>query len=325
MRRFLLGLLALTLCGAVVGAVLTWPKPASDPARIGPTLSEFQTGVRISLLADATKQPSRAPAAESEPMQREETQIAAPLAQALGETPRQLDSGWDPSGQTFRVASNQSLQQMLSAGENAPEAGPPRLPLSHAAGDVPRQKDRPTEAVLAASTEPAQGATLAVVSTPEPSPPTVLVEPIAIADTPWQDDRSTERPVVAVETEKPRTRTSNDAEANASHQTLTTGRHVEHIAIHYHGDTRSQTDARRIASRLGSVSLSTVEMHTTAHIIPASLVRYFSRQDAPAAISLAKGLGSKATDWHVDDCTAYQHKPEHGTIQLWPATMAARP
>ncbi|MGA8192111.1 MAG: hypothetical protein WB902_01930 [Acetobacteraceae bacterium] len=68
--------------------------------------------------------------------------------------------------------------------------------------------------------------------------------------------------------------------------------------------------------------MSTVEMHSTAHIVPLSLVRYFSRQDASAAVALAKGLGSKTTDWHVDDCTAYQHKPERGTIQLWPATVA---
>jgi hypothetical protein len=115
--------------------------------------------------------------------------------------------------------------------------------------------------------------------------------------------------VVAVELDARGTPTAIDQGTNVAHQTLNAVRHGGRIAIHYHGDTRSRTNAQRISSRLGSAGLSPVKMHTTAQIIPASLVRYFSRQDAPAAISLAKGLGSKVTDWQVDDCTAYQHKP----------------
>jgi hypothetical protein len=71
--------------------------------------------------------------------------------------------------------------------------------------------------------------------------------------------------------------------------------------------------------------LNMLEMHTTARIVPTPLVRYFSPRDAQAAISLAKGLGSKPTDWRVDDCTTYQHKPERGTIQIWPATARPSP
>jgi hypothetical protein len=103
------------------------------------------------------------------------------------------------------------------------------------------------------------------------------------------------------------------------------GHHVEHVSIHYHTDSRSLADAQRISSRLGSAGLSKAEMHTTAHTIPAPLVRYFSRQDAPAAVSLAKALGSKPTDWRVDDCTAYRHKPDRGTIELWPVTAGTIP
>jgi hypothetical protein len=325
MRRFLLGLVFLNLLGALVGAVVTWPKSATDPERTSPTLAEFQTGVRIAVASDTTTQSSDAPAARSERMQRGDTRVAMSLTQAVGEAGRELDSGWDPIGQPYRVASNQSLQEMFSAGENVPEASMPSMPRlawPHATPDVPRQKDRPAEPVVLASTEPEQTTIPAVLDRAEPGTPTELTKRVVIADAPQHGDLSTESPVVAVEVEKLHPQTSNEPDTDVSRPTLITGRHVGRIAIHYHSDTRSRTDAQRISSRLGSAGLNTVEMHTTAHVIPASLVRYFSRQDALAAIALAKGLGSKATDWHVDDCTAYQHKPERGTIQLWPAAVA---
>ncbi len=325
MRRFLLGLQLLSLCGAVAGAVLTWPKGANDPARISPTLSEFQTGVRISLLSDAAKQPSPASAAQPERMQRSEARVAPPPAQAVEDAGPQPDSGKDTLAQTYRVASTGSLQQMLSVGENVPEADPPRLPVSHATPDEPRHGDLLREAIVLASTELAQPVTLAVAKTPEPGPPDVSTRPSTIAYTVRQDDVSTESPGAAVETEKPRARNPDDPGTNVSYHTRMTIRHVEHISIHYHGDTRSRTDAQHISDRLGSSGLSAVEMHTTAHIMPIPLVRYFSRRDAPAAIALAEGLGSKPTNWHVDDCTAYRHKPERGTIQIWPATARMSP
>jgi hypothetical protein len=332
MRRFLLGLLFFSLCGAVAGAVLTWPESASDPARNSPTLSEFQNGVRTSQFADTTKQSSPASAAQPEHiqpehMQRAETRIAAPAARAQAEARDPLDSAPDMSGRTYRVASTGSLRQMLSAGENVPESGMPRLQLPIAPPDVSRQEDRPTEAIVLASTTPVQAAAPAVERTPEPGPPAMLARPpaIGIVEAPPQDDPPAADPVVALATEQPRTRTSNEPATNAAHQTLIASRHGERIAIHYHSDIRSRSDAQRISGRLGSAGLSTVEMHSTAHVVPLSLVRYFSRQDASAAVSLAKGLGTRTTDWHVDDCTAYQHKPERGTIQLWPATVATRP
>ncbi len=179
-------------------------------------------------------------------------------------------------------------------------------------------------------TAPVQAAAPAVEPAPEQGPPKTLATPPAVAiveallqdNPPAVDPVAAREPVVTIETEKPRTRSSNEPATNAAHQTLITGRHGERIAIHYHSDIRSRSDAQRISVRLGSAGMSTVEMHSTAHIVPLSLVRYFSRQDASAAVALAKGLGSKTTDWHVDDCTAYQHKPERGTIQLWPATVA---
>jgi hypothetical protein len=313
----------LNLLGALLGAVLTWPKSATDPEKTSPTLAEFQTGVRISVVSDATAQSSDAPAARSERMQRGDTRVAMSLTQEVGEARRELDSGWDPIGQPYRVASNQSLQEMLGAGENVPAASMPRLAWPHATPDVLRQEDPPTEAVVLTSAEPEYVSKLAIVNAPEPIPPSVPTKPTVIADAPQHDDPSTESPAIAIEVDKTRPKTSIEPAPNVSQETLIAGRHVGRIAIHYHSDSRSRTVAQRISSRLGSAGLNTVEMYTTAHVIPASLVRYFSRQDSSAAISIAKGLGSKATDWHVDDCTAYQHKPERGTIQLWPATVTA--
>jgi hypothetical protein len=326
MRRFLLGLMLLNLSGAVAGAVLSWPKGPRDPSITSPTLSEFQSGVRISLLSAATNQPSPVSPAQPEPVQRGDAQVATPPTPAAEEAGHQPGSDWNTSGQTYRLASNESPQQLLSAGENVPEADLPRLPFLHATPDVPRQVDRPPEAVLLASIEPAHAAeTLAVANTTEPRLPDVPTRPATIADTLRQDDLSTENAAPAAEMAKQRAQIPSDPEANVSRQTPVAGGHVEHISIHYHGDLRSRTDAQRISSRLGSAGLRKVEMHTTAHIIPIALVRYFSRRDAPAAISLAKGLGSKATDWRVDDCTAYEHKPERGTIQIWPATARRSP
>jgi hypothetical protein len=99
-----------------------------------------------------------------------------------------------------------------------------------------------------------------------------------------------------------------------------TGR--EHISIHYHGDARSRTDAQRISSQLKSNGVSKVEMRTTAQANSSPLVRYFSKQDLPAANSLAKLLESKTTVWRVEDCTAYRHKPRPGTVQVWPTAAA---
>lgn len=325
MRRFLLGVLLLILVGAALGAVLTWPKPENDPARTSPTLAEFQRGVRISQPSDTTKQSPPILAVRPERLWRGATIVAALSAHAVSEASNQLDPDWYTSGKTYRVASTQPLLQLLSAGENVPEAGLPQLPKSQTTPDVPRQEEQPTEVVPFPTTESAQAATLAVASTPEPNQSTTSTKPAAIADTPLQEDRSTASPARAVETTEPRAQTSDNPATSASFQTLMAGHHVEHVSIHYPTDSRSLADAQRISSRLGSAGLSKAEMHTTAHTIPAPLVRYFSRQDAPAAVSLAKALGSKPTDWRVDDCTAYRHKPDRGTIELWPVTAGTTP
>jgi hypothetical protein len=325
MRRFLLGVLFMILVGAALGAVLTWPKPENDPARTSPTLAEFQRGVRISQPSDATKQSSPILAAESERLRRSAAIVAALSAHAVREASHQVDPDWYTSGRTYRVASTQPMLQLLSAGENVPDAGLPQPAKAQTTPDVPRQEDRPTEAVPLPTTESAQAATLAVASMPEPIQPTVSTRPDAIADTPLQDNRSTASPALAVATAEPRAQTSDNPATSASFQTLMAGHHVEHISIHYHTDSRSLANAQRISNRLGSAGLSKAEMLTTAHTIPAPLVRFFSRQDAPAAVSLAKALGSKPTDWRVDDCTAYRHKPDRGTIELWPVTAGATP
>jgi hypothetical protein len=324
MRRFLLGVLLLVLVGASLGAVLTWPKPENDPARTSPTLAEFQRGVRVSQPSDTTKQPPPILAARSELLWRGVI-VAALSAHAVSEARNQLDHDWYTSGRTYRVASTEPLLQLLSAGENVPEAGLVRLPKSQTTPDVPRQDEQPTDVVPLPTTESAEAATLAVASTPEPNQPTTSTKPTAIADTPLQADRSTASQARAVETTEPRVRTSDNPATGASFQMLMAGHNVEHVSIHYHTDSRSLADAQRISSRLGAAGLSKAELHTTAHTIPAPLVRYFSRQDAPAAVLLAKALGSKPTDWRVDDCTAYRHKPERGTIELWPVTAGTTP
>jgi hypothetical protein len=325
MRRCLLGVLLLILVGAVLGAVSTWPKPKNDPARTSPTLAEFQRGVRISQPSDTMKQSPPILAAQSDLPWRDAMVIASLSAHAVSEASNQLDPDLYTSGKTYRVASTEPLLQLLSAGENVPEAGLVQLPKSQTTPDVPRQEEHPTEDVPLPTTESAQVVTLAVASMPAPNQPTVSTKPTGIADTPLQDDRSTASLALAVATAEPRAQTSDNPATSASFQTLMAGHRVEHVSIHYHTDSRSLADAQRISSRLGSAGLSKAEMHTTAHTIPAPLVRYFSRQDAPAAVSLAKALGSKPTDWRVDDCTAYRHKPDRGTIELWPVTAGTTP
>ena len=258
MRRFLLGLQLLSLFGAVAGAVLTWPKGPNDLAKISPTLAEFQTGVRVSLLSEAATQPSTASAAPDERMQRGNPRGVAPPAQALEDAGPQPDSGWVTSVRTDRIASTRSLQQLVSVGENVPEADPTRLPLSHAATDKPRHGDLLKDAILLASIEPAQAVTLAVVKTPEPGPPDVLTNPATIAATVRHDDASTEGLGTAVEMAKPRAQTSNVPGTNGSHQTLMIVRRVKHISMHYHSDARSRTDAQHISNRLGSSGVSAI-------------------------------------------------------------------
>ena len=99
----------------------------------------------------------------------------------------------------------------------------------------------------------------------------------------------------------------------------------DHISIHYRLDERSRLAARRVQVKLETAGLRTVDMRTTAHVIAASTVRYFSPQDAPAAVLLAKALATGSAVWRVEDCTAYRHKPEPGTFQLWPATDERHP
>jgi hypothetical protein len=225
--------------------------------------------------------------------------------------------------QPFRIAFNGPPQEMLSVGENVPEADLPALPKPHATQGAPLPDEHPSEAERPAGTEPTPVVTLAAAGMPAQVRSDVATTPATIADTPRPDDRPADSPGAAAEAQKPRAQATNSPGASVSRQTLMAGRHAEHVSIHYHSDTRSRTDAQRISGRLGSAGLAAVEMHTTAHVMPASLVRYFSPRDAADAAALAKALGSKANDWRVDDCTAYQHKPERGTIEIWPATVHA--
>jgi hypothetical protein len=302
MRRFFLSLLLLGIFGALLGAVLTWPEGASDVARNSPTLPEFQTGVRVFQPSG----PSPVPAAQAEPIATGEMTLAAErLRHVMDEAAYALDPASDTS--------QRSLAQMPSAGENVPLSGQPRLPGWH-------PKPFPTGSVARPVTTPVQVATAVAGNAPTTDPP---VLPAAVTDAPRQHDPQTEDPVLALGMDRPRTQTQDDHAKEAPHPTLMTGRHTGHISIHYHSDVRSRTDAQRILNQLGSAGLSMVQMHTTARGTTSSLVRYFSQQDAPAAVSLAKMLESKTAPWRAEDCTGYRHKPEPGSLQLWPATAAA--
>jgi hypothetical protein len=288
MRRFFLSLLLLGIFGALLGAVLTWPEGASDVARNSPTLPEFQTGVRVFQPSG----PSPVPAAQAEPIATGEMTLAAErLRHVMDEAAYALDPASDTS--------QRSLAQMPSAGENVPLSGQPRLPGWH-------PKPFPTGSVARPVTTPVQVATAVAGNAPTTDPP---VLPAAVTDAPRQHDPQTEDPVLALGMDRPRT--------------LMTGRHTGHISIHYHSDVRSRTDAQRILNQLGSAGLRMVQMRTTARGTTSSLVRYFSQQDAPAAVSLAKMLESKTAPWRSEDCTGYRRKPEPGSLQLWPATAAA--
>ncbi len=116
------------------------------------------------------------------------------------------------------------------------------------------------------------------------------------------------------------TQPSDPLRREVSFRTAATGHYVDRISIHYHIDDRSRMIAHSLLLKLESAGLSPVEMHTTAHALPASTVRYFAPQDAAVAASLARALASNASPWRVEDCTSYRHKPEPGTVQLWPAT-----
>jgi hypothetical protein len=125
--------------------------------------------------------------------------------------------------------------------------------------------------------------------------------------------------------EKPRTELQKGSATDIPQRMLVANFHVEHISVHYYNNVRSRTEAQRIARRLKTIGLSTVEMHTTAQDAASPLVRYFWQEDAPAAASLAQLLGRKSAVWHPEDCTAYRHKPSQGTLQIWPVTATANP
>jgi hypothetical protein len=321
MRRFFLGLLLLSLSGALVGAVMSWPTSAVDPQRTSPTLTEFQTGVRVSQLSGTPNRPSLELAAEPEQMPGNDTHAAELLAHPVGEPDNRPDHGSDASGQPSHPAAAESQPRMVAAGDDAPGTGPPQ---SAAPPDVHRQEDRPTEPVVLRSAVPAQAVTEVVAKTAADTPtPGVSARSPANTDVTQQRDMTAETPARAPGKDKQPAQTSNGLATDVPHQMPMTGRHVEHVSIHYRGDARSRTNAQQLSSQLKSAGVRKVEMHTTAHSVSSPLVRYFSQQDAPAANSLAKWLESRTSVWRVEDCTAYRHKPAAGTVQVWLTTTAA--
>jgi hypothetical protein len=149
MRRFLLGVVFLTLSVAVWGVVRTWPKPGDDPARNSPTLAEFQRGVRMAQPSETTRPVSR---------RASETPVATRLPHTMDEA----------SLQPFRVASAQPMLPVSSIGENVPEHGVPQAARPTSEPNVPKLDVKAADTVKVSDAQPDKSVTLAVASAPEP-------------------------------------------------------------------------------------------------------------------------------------------------------------
>ena len=98
-----------------------------------------------------------------------------------------------------------------------------------------------------------------------------------------------------------------------------------HIRIHYRASSApAREDARQLATWLASSGFGDTQLRTTAHRTQEPVVRYFSKNDAPAANLLAVKLQKKTGSWHAEDCSNYRKKPPAGTIEVWPADIRAR-
>jgi hypothetical protein len=91
------------------------------------------------------------------------------------------------------------------------------------------------------------------------------------------------------------------------------------VTIHYQ---KRLALAKEAASRLAAVIVARgfrkVSLQSTGHDAKQPYIRYFFREDAPAAAALAKVLDGSAANWQIEDCTSWRHKPKSGTLQVWP-------
>lgn len=206
-------------------------------------------------------------------------------------------------------------QDTSGAGAVQP-SGSPTTPAT------PRPGDNPAVAAVPDQQAPEPAATAAAETPPPAGSPALETQSAAIASPPLPDERPMSAagpaigPAPAQHAEPPR--------SEPAFRPGVPARHADRISIHHRVDERSRIFAHWVLVKLESTGLSTIEMHTTAHAIPAPTVRYFSAKDAPAAVSLAKALGTGSIAWRVEDCTGYRHKPEPGTLQIWPATAERR-
>ncbi len=298
MRWAFTGLLLL-VCLSLLAVQATWPDGARQHVRTGVSLSEFQNGIRI----DRPQPPVR-DAARDRPRTadtRAKPGMAASAAAAAGTglpppAARPPAPGGAPAdAPVFAI----TVAQAQAADE--PQTGP--AARRQAVGGL-------DNIVAQAETDQAQapGPQTTGPQTTGPQP----LGPPTMAETPQPADPSAPDPAAAAAEPPPRREPAARTQAAVAHP--------ERITIHYRADERSRLVAQRVLLKLASAGLSTAEMHTTVHAIAASTVRYFSPKDAPAAATLARELGTGAGVWRVEDCTAYRHKPEPGTVQLWPAT-----
>jgi hypothetical protein len=342
MRWMVTGLLVGVL-GALFNLNLSWPGDAGGVARTGVSLAEFQRGIRIDQLrppalvavpvtlrsADNPTPPAgpdtALPQAEAAGEPRPQAGLAAAAAEPTPE-PAQPD---DRAPQTL-------FQETATAPVQATEPPPaePSSPLratdyagnivaeATPAADPLRQPGPVTTAAEPPPAVPDPVARTQVPTAPAEPPPEagsagIAVEPGAGASPRQPADQATETVVPAVAAA--RAPAPDMRPTRFSGQNPIAGHHAGHISIHYHVDDRSRLAAQRAWIRLASAGLGTVEMHTSVHVVPSPVIRYFSPQDAPVATSLARTLGRDKVAWQVEDCTAFRRKPAPGSVQIWPS------
>jgi hypothetical protein len=223
-----------------------------------------------------------------------------------------------PQQTVLSSETQESDQAQHVVAENDSEGGQPRPSGRALTAGTLRRADSPITAAVPDVAAPRSTEAASSESQPGISLPGMQAEHGEIANNPGQSDRIPQFRISAIGALP--TQQSEQSGGELASQSAATGYHVDRISIHYRGNERSRLVAHRLLVKLASANVGTVEMRTTAHVMSESTVRYFFSKDAPAAFSLAKALGTNPSAWRVEDCTAYRHKPEPGTVEIWPAT-----
>jgi hypothetical protein len=211
------------------------------------------------------------------------TQLAPMAAQAT--LPTNIAT---PSGDAASVANNPT--QIGAAPQGAVRASP----ISDAASGSPASETLP---------QPSQGLAVAPPPSPEAQRWAAVVQPNTAIAAPQQ------QAIVPAQ------------ENLAATKPASTGI-AAHFSIHYRvGSIKALADAESLAKSLTSSAFDAPKVLTTRHVVQASVVRYFFRQDADVANVAVQELQSGGGTWRTEDCTGYRHKPSAGSIEVWPADV----